>query len=55
MTSLSDVMLRLQVFDGQGNPISLRAVPEPPALVALGLAVLALLRVCRRGMGARPG
>ena len=55
MTSLSDVMLRLQVFDAEGNPITLRSVPEPPALVALGLAMLALQRWRRRPSTAGQG
>jgi hypothetical protein len=55
MTSLSDVMLRLQVFDADGNPIALRAVPEPPALAALGLALLALQRWRRRPSAGQPG
>jgi len=38
--SLSDAMVRLRMFDGQGNPIRFDAVPEPAGLALLGLSLL---------------
>ncbi|MBX3637924.1 MAG: PEP-CTERM sorting domain-containing protein [Rubrivivax sp.] len=40
-TSFSDVLVRLRLFDAQGNPVSFSdsAVPEPASLALVGLAL----------------